>query len=76
MTTSALGRLLSCSRIKKNVTNMITGTISMRRTVLLGLSPAEVKAAKESEPKRPDPPVPDDQVETTFLCEDELDLFH
>ena len=35
--------------------------------MFLGVKPAEVKAAKESAPKRPEPPVPDDQVETTFL---------
>ena len=53
--------------MKKKEIAISTGTISIRRTVFLGVKPAEVKAAKESAPKRPEPPVPDDQVETTFL---------
>jgi hypothetical protein len=67
LTITVLGRLVSCSRIKKKEIAIRTGTISIKRTVFLGVRPAEVKAAKESAPKRPEPPVPDDQVETTFL---------
>jgi hypothetical protein len=53
--------------MKKKEIAISTGTINIKRTVFLGVRPAEVKAAKESAPKRPEPPVPDDQVETTFL---------
>ena len=51
----------------KNVTAMRTGMTSISCTVLRGLRPAVVSAAYDREPKSPEPPVPDDQVETTFL---------
>lgn len=60
-------RLQSCSKMKKNVMAISTGTISIRRTVFLALRPALVRAAKDSAPNSPDPPVPDDHVDTTFL---------
>jgi hypothetical protein len=53
--------------MRKNVTARSTGIISISRTVLRALRPAVVKAANDNEPKSPDPPVPEDQVDTTFL---------
>lgn len=49
----------------------------MSRTVFRGLKPAAVRAAYDKEPNKPEPPVPDDQVEITFLetikiCDTEL----
>ena len=63
--------------MKKNVIAIITGTISMSRTVFRGLKPAAVRAAYDKEPNKPEPPGPDDQVEITFLetikiCDTEL----
>lgn len=55
------------SSIKKKVNAISTGTISINNTVLRALSPLVVNAAKDNAPNSPDPPVPDDQVETTFL---------
>ena len=58
--------------MKKNVTAINTGTINMSRTVFLGLTPAAVSAAYDKEPNNPLPPVPDDQVEITFLKKKEM----
>ena len=46
---------------------IVAGTISMSNTVFLGVRPAEVNAAYDMAPKTPAAPVPDDQVEITFL---------
>jgi len=59
--------LCVCSNIKKKVTDIIIGTTSINKTVVRGVIPADVMAAYDTAPKRPDAPVPDDQVETTFL---------
>lgn len=46
---------------------MSTGIISIKRTVFLGLRPLVVRTAYDKAPKTPEPPVPDDHVDTTFL---------
>lgn len=55
------------SSTKKKVIAINAGTTSINKTVFRALRPAVVKAANDNAPKSPDPPVPDDQVETTFL---------
>ena len=55
----------------KNVIAIKTGTTNIRRTVLRALKPAVVNAAKDNAPRTPDPPVPEDQVDTTFLNDKE-----
>lgn len=47
---------------------MTIGTTNMSSTAERGESPAEVNTAKLTEPKSPAAPVPDDQVDTTFLA--------
>ena len=49
------------------MTDIKTGTTNINRTVVRGVNPIEVNAANDKAPKRPDAPVPDDQVEMTFL---------
>lgn len=67
LSTTSVRRSRLWSSIKKNVIAIKTGTININRTVFRALRPAVVRAANDNAPKRPDPPVPDDQVDTTFL---------
>jgi hypothetical protein len=62
-----LTRRFSWSNIKKNVIAINPGITNIKRTVFRALRPAVVNAANDNAPKSPDPPVPEDQVETTFL---------
>ncbi|MPC10985.1 hypothetical protein E2C01_003634 [Portunus trituberculatus] len=55
-------------RQRTDLTLMTTGTISMINTEVRGVSPAEVSTAKAAAPNTPAAPVPDDQVDTTFLA--------
>lgn len=49
------------------LTPIASGTMFMRRTVALGVNPADIKPAYDNAPNRPAAPVPDDHVDTTFL---------
>lgn len=58
-----VGRL---SRPQKTMAS-ITGTQSISNNVLIGVIPNRMRPAYEREPMTPAPPVPDDQVDITFL---------
>lgn len=47
----------------------------MRRTVNLGVNPADIKPAYDNAPNTPAAPVPDDHVDTTFLTSEQKQLW-